>query len=78
MHQFLEGKFRKQSTHTAATLVKNCFACREAANKRAMHGSVQHLTFLAPPCVQIGVEFGTKIISLGNRQIKLQPPPQFC
>eukprot|EP00933_Yihiella_yeosuensis_P007291 TRINITY_DN112253_c0_g1_i1.p1 TRINITY_DN112253_c0_g1~~TRINITY_DN112253_c0_g1_i1.p1 ORF type:complete len:243 (-),score=29.80 TRINITY_DN112253_c0_g1_i1:116-844(-) len=36
MHQFLEGKFRKQSTHT------------------------------------IGVEFGTKIISLGNRQIKLQ------
>eukprot|EP00913_Durusdinium_trenchii_P014477 g13581.t1 len=36
MHQFLEGRFRKQSTHT------------------------------------IGVEFGTKIISLGNRQIKLQ------
>jgi len=36
MHQFLQGKFRKQSTHT------------------------------------IGVEFGTKIISLGNRQIKLQ------
>lgn len=36
MHQFLEGKFRKQSTHT------------------------------------IGVEFGTKIISLGGRQIKLQ------
>merc|ERR1711979_41669 len=36
MHQFLEGKFRKQSTHT------------------------------------IGVEFGTKIISLGSRQIKLQ------
>lgn len=36
MHQFLEGKFRKQSTHT------------------------------------IGVEFGTKIISLGNRHIKLQ------
>ena len=25
---------------------------------------------------QIGVEFGTKIISLGNRQIKLQPVPQ--
>lgn len=36
MHQFLEGKFRKQSTHT------------------------------------IGVEFGTKIISIGQRQIKLQ------
>lgn len=36
MHQFLEGKFRKQSTHT------------------------------------IGVEFGTKIISIGGRQIKLQ------
>jgi len=36
MHQFLEGKFRKQSTHT------------------------------------IGVEFGTKIIALGQRQIKLQ------
>lgn len=36
MHQFLEGKFRKQSTHT------------------------------------IGVEFGTKILSLGQRQIKLQ------
>jgi Ras-related protein Rab-4B len=36
MHQFLEGKFKKQSTHT------------------------------------IGVEFGTKIISLGQRQIKLQ------
>merc|ERR1719421_2578789 len=36
MHQFLEGKFRKQSTHT------------------------------------IGVEFGTKIMSIGGRQIKLQ------
>lgn len=36
MHQFLEGKFRKQTTHT------------------------------------IGVEFGTKVISLGQRQIKLQ------
>ena len=36
MHQFLEGKFRKTSTHT------------------------------------IGVEFGTKIISLGERHIKLQ------
>jgi Ras-related protein Rab-4B len=36
MHQFLAGKFRKQSTHT------------------------------------IGVEFGTKIISLGQRKIKLQ------
>eukprot|EP00929_Paragymnodinium_shiwhaense_P124210 TRINITY_DN9929_c0_g1_i2.p1 TRINITY_DN9929_c0_g1~~TRINITY_DN9929_c0_g1_i2.p1 ORF type:complete len:242 (+),score=33.59 TRINITY_DN9929_c0_g1_i2:160-885(+) len=36
MHQFLEGKFKKQSTHT------------------------------------IGVEFGTKIITIGNRRIKLQ------
>ncbi|CAD7965595.1 unnamed protein product [Amoebophrya sp. A25] len=36
MHQFLEGKFRKTSTHT------------------------------------IGVEFGTKIITLGDRHIKLQ------
>jgi len=36
MQQFLEGKFRKQSTHT------------------------------------IGVEFGTKVITLGSRRIKLQ------
>lgn len=36
MHQFLNGKFKKQSTHT------------------------------------IGVEFGTKTVSVGNRQIKLQ------
>jgi len=36
MHQFLDGKFRKTSTHT------------------------------------IGVEFGTKVIMLGQRQIKLQ------
>ena len=44
----------------------------------ALAMSPQTFTNLAAACGgQIGVEFGTKIISLGNRQIKLQPESQF-